>query len=182
VLLKFAPGPRQAADIAAFRRAMAHFCATVEQPTCVVTDQRPNGASNYARIDATPEILAGVLAVLGLAVLGQFAMSSARRRRREFAVLKTLGLLRRQLAAITAWQVTVLTALALLAGLPLGVAAGHWAWALFATEVGLSTDAITPVTLVLLMIPGAILAAIVVTLPSGRRCARLDPAAALRSE
>ena len=67
-------------------------------------------SGDYARIDATPEILAGVLAVLGLAVLAQFAMSSARRRRREFAILKTLGLLRRQLAAITAWQVTALTA------------------------------------------------------------------------
>ena len=74
MLLRFAPGPRQAADIAAFDRAMAPFCATVQQPTCVVTDQRPNGATNYARIDATPEVLAGVLAVLGLAVLGQFAM------------------------------------------------------------------------------------------------------------
>jgi len=181
-LLKFAPGPRHAADIAAFGRAMARYCATVQQPTCVITDQRPNGASNYARIDATPEVLAGVLAVLGLAVLAQFAMSSARRRRREFAILKTLGLLRRQLAAITAWQVTALTALALLAGLPLGVAAGHWAWALFANEVGLSTDAITPVTVVLLMVPAAILAAIAVTLPAGRHSARLSPAAALRSE
>jgi FtsX-like permease family/MacB-like periplasmic core domain len=182
VLLKFAPGPRQAADMAAFERAMAPLCATVQQPTCLITDQRPNGASNYARIDATPEILAGVLAVLGLAVLAQFGMSSARRRRREFAILKTLGLLRRQLAAITAWQVTALTALALLAGLPLGVAAGHWAWALFANEVGLSTDAITPVTVVLLMVPAAILAAIAVTLPAGRHSARLNPAAALRSE
>ena len=181
-LLKFAPGPRHAADIAAFGRAMARYCATVQQPTCVITDQRPNGASNYARIDATPEVLAGVLAVLGLAVLAQFAMSSARRRRREFAILKTLGLLRRQLAAITAWQVTVLTALALLVGLPLGVAVGHWAWALFADEVGLSTDAITPVTVVLLMVPAAILAAIAVTLPAGRHSARLSPAAALRSE
>jgi hypothetical protein len=182
VLLTFAPGPRQAADMAAFGRAVAPFCATVEQPTCVVTDQRPNGASNYARIDATPEVLAGVLAVLGLAVLGQFAMSSARRRRGEFAVLKTLGLLRRQLAAITAWQVTTLTAVALLVGLPLGVAVGHWAWALFANEVGLSTDAVTPVTLVLLMVPAAILAAVAVTLPAGRHSARLRPAAVLRSE
>ena len=181
-LLKFAPGPRHAADIAAFGRAMARYCATVQQPTCVITDQRPNGASNYARIDATPEVLAGVLAVLGLAVLAQFAMSSARRRRREFAILKTLGLLRRQLAAIAAWQVTALTALALLAGLPLGVAVGHWAWALFADEVGLSTDAITPVTVVLLMVPAAILAAIAVMLPAGRHSARLSPAAALRSE
>jgi FtsX-like permease family len=182
ILLTFAPGPRQAANMAAFERAMAPFCATVEQPTCVVTDQRPNGASNYARIDATPEVLAGVLAVLGLAVLGQFAMSSARRRRREFAILKTLGLLRRQLVAITAWQVTTLTALALLVGLPLGVAVGHWAWALFANEVGLSTDAITPVTLVLLIVPVAILAAVAVTLPSGRHCARMSPASVLRSE
>ena len=182
VLLKFAPGPRQAADIAAFERAMAPFCATVAQPTCVVTDQRPNGVTGYARIDGTPEVLAGILAVLGLAVLGQFVMSSARRRRREFAILKTLGLLRRQLTAITAWQVITLTALALLLGLPLGVAIGHWAWALFASDVGLSTDAITPVTLVLLIVPVAILAAVAVTLPSGRHCARMSPAAALRSE
>jgi len=182
ILLDFAPGPRQAANMAAFARAMAPMCAAVEQPTCLVTDQRPNGASNYARIDATPEVLAGFLAVLGLAVLGQFAVASARRRRRDFAVLRTLGLLRRQLAAITAWQVTTLTALALLAGLPLGVAAGHWAWALFADEVGLSTDAITPVSLVLLTVPGAILAAVAVTLPAGRHYARQSPATILRSE
>jgi FtsX-like permease family/MacB-like periplasmic core domain len=182
ILLTFAPGPRQAADMAAFTRAMTPYCAMVQQPTCLITDQRPNGASNYARIDATPEVLAGILALLGLAVLGQFAVASARRRRRDFAILRTLGLLRRQLAAITAWQVTTLTALALLVGLPLGVAVGHWAWALFADEVGLSTAAITPMTLVLLTIPGAILAAIAVTLPAGRRCARLRPAAVLRSE
>ena len=49
------------------------------------------------------------------------------------------------------------------------MAAGHWAWALFASEVGLSTGAITPVTLVLLTVPAAMLAAIAVTLPAGRR-------------
>ena len=73
VLLRFAPGPHRAADIAAFNRAMTPFCATVQQPTCVISDQRPNGATNYARIDATPEVLAGILALLGLVVLGQFA-------------------------------------------------------------------------------------------------------------
>jgi len=38
------------------------------------------------------------------------------------------------------------------------------------------------VTVVLLMVPAAILAAIAVTLPAGRHSARLSPAAALRSE
>ena len=182
VLVRFAPGPRRAADIADFDRAMGPFCAGVKQSTCVVKDQRPNGVTGYARIDGTPEVLAGILAVLGLAVLGQFAVASARRRRRDFAILRTLGLLRRQLTAITVWQVTALTGLALLVGLPLGVAAGHWAWGLFAGNVGLSAAAITPLPLVLLMIPATIVAANAIALPSGRHCARLNPAAVLRSE
>ena len=172
----------KAADMAGFERAMQPFCATVEQGTCLITDQRPNSIVNYARIDGTPEVLAGILALLGLAVLAQFAVASARRRRRDFAILRTLGLLRGQLIAITAWQAAAMTALALLVGLPLGVAGGHWAWGLFAGEAGLSTGAITPLPLLLLTAPVAITAAIAVTLPSGRRSARLNPAAVLRSE
>jgi hypothetical protein len=38
------------------------------------------------------------------------------------------------------------------------------------------------VPLVLLMVPAAILAANAIALPSGRHCARLNPAAVLRSE
>ena len=58
VLLKFAPGPRKAADIAAFKQAVAKFCASVQQSTCVVTNQQPNGVINYEPVDATPLILA----------------------------------------------------------------------------------------------------------------------------
>ena len=100
VLVRFAPGPRRAAEIAGFGRAMGPFCATAGRPACVVSDQHPNGVTNYARIDGTPEVLAGILATLGLAVLGQFAVASARQRRRDFAILRTLGLLRRQLTSI----------------------------------------------------------------------------------
>jgi hypothetical protein len=181
-LVRFVPGPRRAAHIAAFERAMAPFCAVVQQSSCIVGDQRPNGVANYARIDGTPEVLAGLLAVLGLGVLGQFVVASGRRRRRDFAILKALGLLRRQLGAITGWQVTTVTGLAALAGLPLGVAGGHWAWRLFAGGVGLPTGGTTPVPAVLLMIPAAILAANAIALWPGRRSARLSPAAVLRVE
>ena len=122
---------------------MGPFCATVQQSTCVLTGQRPNGVTGYARIDGTPEVLAGILAVLGLAVLGQFVVASARRRRRDFAVLKPSGCCAAQLSAVTAWQVTTLTGLALLVGLPLGVAAGHWAWGLFAAEPQASRPALS---------------------------------------
>ena len=96
--------------------------------------------------------------------------------------MKTLGLLRRQASAITAWQVTTLAVLALLAGLPLGIAAGHWAWSLFADNLGISPAAITP-TYLLAIVPLAIAAANAVGDWAGRATARLKAQAEiLRSE
>ncbi|HEX7265967.1 MAG TPA: FtsX-like permease family protein, partial [Streptosporangiaceae bacterium] len=182
VLLSFAPGPRQAANIAGFHRSMTGYCRTVDQSTCVVTGQRPNGITNYASIDRTPAVLAALLAVIGVAVLGQFIVVSGRRRRRDFAILKTLGMFRRQVGAITAWQVSTLAGLALLAGLPLGVAAGRWSWALFAHGLGIPDAAITPVWPVLTMVPAVILIANAAALWPARAAARLSPADALRAE
>jgi len=182
VLLTFAPGPRQAAQIAAFKRTMTSYCARVEQSTCVVTDQRPNGITGYASIDGTPEVLAGVLAVLGLAVLTQLIVLSGRHHRRDFAILRSIGLLQRQVSAITAWQASTLAALALLAGLPLGVAAGRWAWALFAGGLGVPADAAIPATVILVIAPAVLLAANAVAFAPGRAAARLHPAEILRAE
>lgn len=64
-------------------------------------------------------------------MLGQLIVVSGRRRRRDFVIMKVLGLVRCQVRLVTAWQVTTLTGLALLAGLPLGVALGRWTWVLF---------------------------------------------------
>jgi hypothetical protein len=182
VLLSFTPGPRRAADIASFQHSMNGFCQTVQQSTCVVTDQRPNGVTNYASIDGTPAVLAALLAVVGTAVLGQFIVVSGRRRRRDFAILKALGLLRRQVSAITAWQVSTLTGLALVAGLPLGVAAGRWSWALFARGLGIPAAAVTPLWPVLLIVPAVIVTANAVAFWPGRATARLSPADVLRAE
>jgi ABC-type lipoprotein release transport system permease subunit len=182
VLLSFNPGPRRAANIASFQRSMTGFCRTVQQTTCVLTSQRPNGITNYASIDRTPAVLAGLLAVVGAAVLGQFIVVSGRRRRRDFAILKALGLLSRQVSAITAWQVSTLTGLALLAGLPLGVAVGRWSWALFGRSLGIPDVALTPIWPVLLMVPAVIVIANAVAFWPGRATAQLKPADVLRAE
>ncbi|MGN6174151.1 MAG: FtsX-like permease family protein, partial [Streptosporangiaceae bacterium] len=181
VLLSFAPGPRRTANIAGFQRSMTGFCRTVQQSTCVITGQRPIGVTNYASIDHTPAVLAALLAVIGIAVLGQFIVVSGRRRRRDLAILKTLGLLQRQVAAITAGQVSTLTGLALLAGLPLGIAAGRWSWALFAHGLGIPAAAITPRWPVLLMVPAVIVIANAVAYWPARATARLSPAVVLRA-
>jgi hypothetical protein len=182
VLMRFTPGTRRAAGLASVTRSMASYCATIQQSTCLLTDQRPNGVTNYAGIDGTPEVLAALLAVLGLAVLGQLIVVSGRRRRRDFAIMKVLGMIRRQVAAVTAWQVTTLTSLALLAGLPLGAALGRWAWMLFGSELGLPGEAIVPVTLILLMVPAVILVANAVAFWPARTVSRLSAAEVLRTE
>ena len=181
-LLRFAPGPGREAAIARFQRSMSRFCATVQQLTCVLLRQRPNGVNDYAPIDGIPEVLAALLGGLGIALLAQLAVLSGRRRRRDFAILKTLGLRGRQVRAITAWQASLLAALALLIGLPLGVAAGRWSWQLFGNGLGVPADPRTPLLLVLLMVPAVLLIANLVAWWPGRSAARVRPAQVLRAE
>src|SRR6185369_16184293 len=176
-LLRFAPGPQRAAHVAAFQRSMSQICSAAQQPGCVVTDQRPNGVADYAQIDGTPTALAAVLAVLG-----QFIVVSGRRRRRDFAILRTLGLTGRQVRVITAWQVSTVTELALAVGIPLGVVTGHWSWRLFAEGLGIPADFVTPLPLVLLMVPAVILAGNAVAYRPARTAARVSPARVLRAE
>jgi hypothetical protein len=182
VLLRFRHGPGRATALARFRHSMAGFCAKVQQSTCVEIGQRPNGVTNFARIDGTPEVLAALLAVLGVAVLGQLAVVSGRRRRRDFAILKALGLLRRQIREITAWQATILAGLALVIGVPLGLAVGRWSWQLFGDGLGIPADAHVPVALVLVLVPAVLVIANAVALWPGRSAARIRPAGALRTE
>ena len=100
-----------------------------------------------------------VLAVLAVGTLAHVLLTGVRRRRRDLALLKTLGFTRRQVLGTVAWEASAFAAVALLIGLPLGVIAGRWAWAVFASAAGVSTAATVPLATVLLAIPATLLAA-----------------------
>lgn len=182
-LMSFTPGDagQKQAGIALIERRWASFCDQIQQSTCLVSDQRPNTVNNYAAIDATPAVLAAVLALLGLGVLAQFTISSAHRGRHDFAVLKVLGMSRRDLRTVAFCQAATVTVAALVVGIPLGIAGGRWAWQLFAGQAGLPPDAVTPLT-VLWMIPAALALAVAVAAPTARAVARLPATATLRTE
>jgi hypothetical protein len=80
------------------------------------------------------------------------------------------------------WEASALAAAALLAGLPLGVVAGRWAWALFAASAGAGGNADIPVPIVLATIPATLLLASAIAAGPGWAAARIRPAAVLRSE
>jgi ABC-type antimicrobial peptide transport system permease subunit len=105
-------------------------------------------------------------------------VTSVRRRRRDLAVLKTLGFTRGQVGATIAWQAITFAVVALAFGLPLGVAVGRWAWQLTADALGVSSAPVVP----LAVAAGAVVAANLVAAVPGRAASRLRPATALRSE
>jgi hypothetical protein len=180
-LLRYKPGTDQAAAAA---RISGTLLATGCPPgMCPVgADERPGDIKNYAAIRDTPLVLAAVLVVLAVATLAHVLLTSVRRRRRDLAVLKTLGLARSQLLRVVAWEASAFAAAALLAGVPLGVLAGRWAWAVFARAAGAGTTADVPVTLVLLAVPVTLAVAILIAAGPGWGAARVRPARVLRAE
>ena len=106
--------------------------------------QRPGDIRSYERVRATPLLLATLLAVLAVGVLAHLLVTSVRTRRRDLAILKTLGLSRRQVAATVAWQATTLAVIALVLGLPAGVIVGRWVWHRFAGSLGIEESVAIP--------------------------------------
>jgi putative ABC transport system permease protein len=182
VLVRFRAGVDKTAAIrelrARFRREFRE-----QQPEEVVSrPERPTDLVNFGRVQSLPVILAGLLAALAAAVLGHALVTSIRRRRRDLAVLKTLGFVRGQVRRTVAWQATVFASIALLVGVPLGVAGGRWLWTAFANQLGIVPEPVVPALPLLLAVPATVLFAnVIASLPAGM-AARTQPALALRTE
>jgi predicted lysophospholipase L1 biosynthesis ABC-type transport system permease subunit len=148
----------------------------------VLPVQRPAEIVNYRSMGAMPAVLAGGLAAGAVAGLGLTLVASVRRRRRDFATLKTLGFTRGQLAAAVAWQSTVVAAVGLVVGVPVGIAAGRWLWLAFARELSAVPDPVVPAgSIALAVVAALVLANLVAALP-GRAAARTPAAIVLRAE
>jgi ABC-type antimicrobial peptide transport system permease subunit len=181
LLFRYRPG----SDLPAAQTALLAAAAKAGCPygACTVTaDQRPGDIKNYAAIRDTPLTLAAVLGVLAVGTLAHVLLTGVRRRRRDLAVLKTLGFTRGEVLRTVAWEASALAAAALVAGIPLGVIAGRVAWALFADATGIASQATVNVPIVLLAIPATLLLANVIAAWPGWTAARLRPATVLRAE
>ena len=116
---------------------------------CLLSADRvlPTDIKSYDKVRSTPALLAAILAALGLAMMSHTLISSVRRRRRDLAVLKTLGFLRREVAYVVAWQASVFALIAAALGIPLGIALGRSLWSLFATQIGVPPSVDIPLSL-----------------------------------
>jgi hypothetical protein len=161
------------------RKAVARLSDILVTTNTTLT---PFSVGDFGGVSGAPYLIAGLFAAAAAAALAHALVTSARRRRRELAILKTIGFTRRQVFATVAWQATTVASVGLLIGLPLGLAVGRFVWNVFADDLGVVPEVVTPPGLILLTIPATLLLAnLIATLP-GRIAARTQPAVALRAE
>jgi putative ABC transport system permease protein len=142
----------------------------------------PTDLVNFGRVRSLPMLLGIALSGLALATIAHLLMTSVRRRRRDFAILRTLGFTRGQIRRTAAWQAATLAGAALAIGIPAGLVCGRVAWQIFARRLGILPVADIPLLQFAVVIPTALAAAVGVAVVPGESAVRVQPTRLLRSE
>jgi hypothetical protein len=108
---------------------------------------RPSEVVALGPASRTANLLAGMLGAAAVLALALTLSASVRRRRHAYGVLSALGLDGSDLRSTVRWQLNLVTLLALLVGLPLGVASGRLAWTAFADQLGVASEPQVPIAL-----------------------------------
>jgi ABC-type lipoprotein release transport system permease subunit len=134
----------------------------------------PTSVRALERVTAAPFLLGMVLAVLLVTGCAYLLASSVRARRRDLAILRALGSDGRQLRAVVHWQVSLVAAIIVTVGLPLGIVVGRWVVTLLTSTLGIVPGADVPALGVAAIIGVALLLANVLALLPARRASRIS--------
>jgi hypothetical protein len=133
-------------------------------------------------IAVLPLALSAFLAVLAIGAVGHGLSIAVRRRRHELAVLRALGLTRRQSRLVILTQASLLAVIGLAFGIPLGVALGRTLWRAAADMTPLAYHPPLAPWALLLIGPLTLLATSLLAAWPARRAARLPAGQILRTE
>ena len=151
-------------------------------PDTVLVAPLPAELRNLRQVRELPVALAAVVSLLAVTVLVHALTAVTRQRRRDLAILKTIGFTRRQLSRTVAWQSTLIVLVAIAVGLRVGLAAGRWLWRIVCTQLGVVPHPIVPPIWVALVVIGALVVANAIAAIPGWRAARTPVATVLRHE
>jgi ABC-type lipoprotein release transport system permease subunit len=174
--VRFEPGTPGEAGRKRLRDAMKPLSFEVEPPP------QPGDLLNFGRSQSLPFILSGLLGLLALATLAHVLFTSIGRRRRDLAILKTLGFTRGETRRTVAWQSTTFVVVASAFGLLAGVLGARWLWTRYAENLGILPVPKLPLLIVLAIVPVGVGIANALSLLPGRSAARTRPALVLRAE
>jgi putative ABC transport system permease protein len=129
-----------------------------------------------------PSLLAALLAGLVLLTLFHALIVSIQSRRRDLAILRALGADGRWVGRAVHWQASVLTAVPLIAGIPIGLVAGSVAFRAFSGAIGAVPDPTLPLALIAASLVALVVVANAVAVVPSRRARGVATAALLKME
>jgi predicted lysophospholipase L1 biosynthesis ABC-type transport system permease subunit len=173
VLVRAAPGP---AGSAALARHIRQYSGNATRPTV------PTALVNFGESANFPLLLGGVVTLCGLATLAHLLAVSVRRRHRDSGLLKALGFVRRQVAAVVFWQAATVAVVGLAVGVPLGLVIGRVVWRVFALAAGVVAVPVLPGWLIAALASGFLVAAMAMAVLPAAAAARSPAGEALRTE
>lgn len=135
-----------------------------------------------AEVERFPRTLAAFLVAVSVVAVAHGVSATVRRRRHDLAVLGALGFTSGQRRQVVACQASVLAALVVTLGMPLGIATGRWAWAAMGRDLGVATDAAVPSALIGLAVTGTLVVFGLLAAWTGRGAARINAVRVLRAE
>lgn len=142
----------------------------------------PPELANLTTVAALPVVLGVFLALLAVSTLAHGLVTTVRRRRHHFGVLRALGFTRPMTRAVVASHSTAVGVAGLALGIPLGLTLGRLGWAWVAEEVPLQYVSPVAASIVVILVPAALATANIVGTAPAWWASRLRPAEVLRSE
>jgi hypothetical protein len=133
-------------------------------------------------LELLPVALSAFLALLAVSAVGHALATAVRRRRHDLAVLRALGITRRQARLVVTTQASLLAVIGIVFGVPLGIALGRAVWRTVAGFTPLAYHPPLALLALLLIGPVALLAANTLAAWPQHRAARVHSAHVLRSE
>jgi hypothetical protein len=182
VAIDWAPGSTGAQRAALVHRVVAANPDGTPGGTYELHSALASEVVNTEQMGGQPLALGIGLAAAAVLSLALTVLSLVRRRRHELALLKTIGMTRRQVRAVIAWQTTLTLLIAVVIGGPLGVIGGRLAWRAFAGSLGVAPIVQVPLTVVVLALAAIVLAGNLLTGLPAAVAARTRPAIELRTE
>ena len=170
-LLALAPGVHRASVTP--RLQVAASTAAGGEDVLIITPFVPPQFGEIKNVRALPVLLGVFLALLAVGAVAHALMVSVRRRRRDIAILRAIGMTRRHCRRIVTAQATAITIIGLVVGVPLGLAAGRVLWRLAADRAPLRYDAPPSLWLVVLVIPLALVVGNLLATWPGHRATRV---------
>lgn len=182
IFVRLRPGADRTAALGSLQRTAGLLSNSANFGVSVEGVRRPAEIVNYRTMTSTPTLIGIALGAGAMTALGLTLIASVRRRRRDLALLKTLGFTRGQVAAAVAWQASVATAIGTVIGVPVGIALGRQLWVLFAREIHVLPVPDAPAAPVAFAAVGALVLANVVAVVPAVLAARTPAALVLKAE